>query len=136
MPFWKCYYHVIWATQNREPIITRSIEAILFDAIQAKSAELRSAILAVNGVDDHVHVAVNIPPSVAVSAWVGGVKGASSFAMNSGAGENAARFRWQESYGVLTFGARNLDMVLDYIARQKDHHANGTLERYLEQDEP
>src|SRR5687767_7882927 len=117
MPFWKCYYHVIWATRNREPIITRSNEALLFDAIRAKSAEFHSAILAVNSVPDHMHVAVNIPPSVAVSAWVGGVKGASSFAVNSGAGETAERFRWQESYGVLTFGAKNLEMVLDYIAR-------------------
>ena len=55
MPFWKCYYHIIWATRNREPVITRSNEALLFDAIRAKSAEFHSAILAVNGVPDHVH---------------------------------------------------------------------------------
>ena len=26
MAFWRLYYHVVWATKNREPLITPEIE--------------------------------------------------------------------------------------------------------------
>ncbi len=44
-----------------------------------------------------------------------------------------SHFHWQSSYGVLTFGAKNLDFVVAYIQNQKTHHAQNQLERYLEQ---
>ena len=32
-----------------------------------------------------------------------------------------------EYYGVLSFGEKNLSSVVNYIHRQKEHHAKGTL---------
>jgi hypothetical protein len=43
------------------------------------------------------------------------------------------RFAWQEGYGVLSYGEKAIASVLDYIARQKEHHANGSSLPYLEQ---
>ncbi len=85
-------------------------------------------------VGDHVHVGVSIPPGVAVSKWVGGVKGASSRAINTGF-DRDAKFQWQEGYGVMTFGEQALDKVRDYIATQKERHATGEVNRYLERIE-
>ncbi|MBI1257597.1 MAG: IS200/IS605 family transposase [Chloroflexi bacterium] len=133
MPFWKCYYHVIWGTKNRAAVITPSIEAILFHAIQAKSDELRCTILAVNGTPDHVHVAVGIRPSLAVGDWVGQIKGASSHAVNSTFDTLEPKFRWQEDYGVLTFGVRQSSFVVSYVENQKEHHRSGALYASLEQ---
>ena len=42
-------------------------------------------------------------------------------------------FAWQKGYGVLTFGAKRLPFVIDYIRRQQEHHAADTIEHYLEQ---
>jgi REP element-mobilizing transposase RayT len=134
MPFWRCYYHVIWTTRYREPRSFPEYESILYAAIEKKSEELGCPVLAINGVSDHIHVAVNIRPGIAVGQWAGTVKGVSSRTLNS-TFELTERFRWQPGYGVLTFGARRLSFVQDYIARQKDHHANGELEPYLEQIE-
>lgn len=133
MPFWKCYYHVVWATKNRQPIITALMEATVFEAVRSKSAELHCPILAVNAVSDHVHVAVEIRPSLSVGDWVGQVKGASSFAVNLAFSNLEPKFRWQEAYGVVTFGAKNLPYVIRYIENQKEHHRAGTLQPYLEQ---
>ena len=36
-------------------------------------------------------------------------------------------FYWQDEYGVLSFGERNLAAVVRYIHNQKQHHADGTL---------
>jgi len=135
MSFWRCYYHIVWTTKNREPLITAASEPILFEAVCSKCAELRCEIQAVNAVSDHIHIAVCIPPKVAVADWAKHVKGMSSFAVNSMFPNASSHFRWQSGYGVLTFGTKNLAFVIQYIERQKEHHANGTLEPYLEQTE-
>lgn len=125
MPYWKCYYHIVWATKHREPIITSAYEQIIFAAIQDKCAEFESPLLAVNAVADHIHVAVCIPPSVAVSKWVGSAVNTSF--------ELPTRFHWQGSYGVMSFGEKVLPQVKSYIENQKQHHAAGTVNQHLEQ---
>lgn len=132
MPFWKCYYHIVWATKEREPVITAQIEPILFDSIRYKAQELGCAVLAINGISDHVHAAVSIPPTLTIADWIKHIKGVSSRAINEGQTETAARFRWQRGYGVLTVGERHLPMVLEYIVHQKEHHSKGTLYAALE----
>jgi putative transposase len=71
MPFWNCYYHFIWATKNRKPIISPLFEKVIFEAIQVKSKEMRCTVLAINGIADHLHVAVCIQPGISVARWVG-----------------------------------------------------------------
>lgn len=132
MPFWKCYYHIIWATKEREPLITAEVEPVLFDAIRQKGHELGCDVLAINGISDHVHAAVSIPPTLTIADWMKHIKGASSRVINESQMETTARFRWQRGYGVLTVGERHLPMVLEYITKQKEHHSKGTLYAALE----
>lgn len=133
MPFWRCYYHLVWTTKNREPLITPKIEPLLFTTISAKCTELDCHLLAVNAVPDHIHTAVNMPPKLSIARWMKVIKGASSYEINSLNPDAESRFRWQEGYGALTFGAKNLAFVVAYINAQKEHHAANTIESYLEQ---
>jgi putative transposase len=135
MPFWKCYYHIVWATKNREALITPAAEKIIHEAVRSKSNELHCEIQGINGMADHVHVAVSIRPSLSVSDWVKQIKGASSRTMNLAFDNMEPKFRWQDEYGVLTFGEKNLPLVLSYIENQKEHHRTGDLQPYLERTE-
>jgi hypothetical protein len=36
-------------------------------------------------------------------------------------------FHWQDEYGVLSFGGKNISSVIRYIHNQKQHPADGTL---------
>ena len=62
--------------------------------------------------------------------WVAEVvkqlKGASSRAVHLSAhvGSNC---RWQEGCGALTIGGASLARVIEYVRRQQEHHANGTI---------
>jgi putative transposase len=132
MPFCVCYYHVVWTTRNREPIIIPQLESSIFAAVHHKSGELRSPVHAVNATEDHIHVAVSVATSVSVAEWVRNIKGLSTREVNTQFPNLPMPFAWQQSYGVLTFGARNLEFVLDYIHKQKDHHRNATTDPYLE----
>src|SRR5262245_23696996 len=116
MPFWRCYYHLIWTTKGREPLITANLEPILFGAIEAKAKTLGCTLLGINAVSDHIHVAVTMPPTLCIADWMKHVKGASSREINEGQSDTLARFRWQSGYGALTFGQKVMPDVLEYIA--------------------
>jgi len=133
MSFWKCYFHAVWATHKRESVITSQIEIVIFEAIRHKSAEMECVILALNGVEDHIHVAVSIPPKIAPAERLRNVKGLSARQVNDSFPDLMPRFRWQDGYGLLTFGAKNMPFVVQYIENQKMHHNMRTLEPYLEQ---
>ena len=63
-------------------------------------------ILELNAVEDHVHVAVCIVPNVAASDWIRHVKGLSAYAINAQFTELEETFKWQEGYGLVTFGEK------------------------------
>ena len=94
-------------------------------------------IHAAGNVEDHVHVAVSIPPKLAVADCVRHLKDASVYAVNHMSGSDG-KFKWQGGYGALTIGERSLETVMDYAAKQKEHHRENRLiavyERIEEED--
>lgn len=133
MPYWECFYHIVWATKGRAPMIAAHNETLILDTIENQSIRLKCPVHALNAVEDHVHVAVSILPSLSVADWVGRVKGAASKLINDTFPDSL--FQWQEGYGVLTFGPRNLPFIRQYIQNQKEHHRQQTLYMQLEQTE-
>lgn len=131
MPYWKLYYHFVWGTKNRIPLIDSVLEPELYRAIAAKAQKLGGFVHAIGGIEDHVHLAVSIPPKVAPAKFIGDVKGNSSHFVNYVIKPDL-EFRWQAEYGVVSFGERNLSSVGRYIHNQKQHHADGTLMAALE----
>jgi putative transposase len=138
MGHWRCFYHVVWATKLRVPIITRKMEEFLYRYIVKYARKCDSYVLAVNGMPDHVHVVIAIPPKHSVSNVIGRIKGASSRLLGK---EFQMEFRWQESFSTYTIGPRGLKAAIEYVERQKEHHLEGTpipeLERIFDDgDEP
>ncbi len=132
MTSWRCYYHFVWATKHRQPLITESLEKVIYGIVINKSGELKCHVFAVNGIADHIHIAVSIPPVLAAATWAKNIKGTTSYTVNLRLPETSERFQWQIGYSVLTFGAKHLGFVVHYIQNQKIHHAANQLEPYLE----
>lgn len=130
MAYWKLFYHVVWATKNREPLITPELETVVYDYLRAKAVGLGAMVFAVNGMPDHVHVVATIPPTIAVAKLIGQIKGVSSAKLNHGG--VAPGFAWQDKYGVFSFDEKRLPDVIRYVERQKEHHAEGTIVKALE----
>ena len=122
------YYHLVWATKNREALITGPLELTLYRHLRDTCAAMDVFVYAMNGTADHVHVVCSIPPSMSVSAVVKQLKGSSARLFNS---ENNW-FEWQPGYAALSFARRDLPKVQGYVDRQKEHHADGTLHARLE----
>ncbi len=81
--------------------------------------------LAVNGVEDHVHIFFGLKPSVSVSDVMQSVKGKSSKWMNE-SGLLSHRFEWQAGYGAFSYGRSQIDDVCRYIQNQEEHHKKET----------
>jgi REP element-mobilizing transposase RayT len=93
--FHQLYYHFIWATHSREPLIDRAWRPQLLEIINQEAKTRGGAPIRHNAMPDHTHLLVGLPPSVLVSEFIGQVKGATSFRVNK---EIKPKFKlqWQE----------------------------------------
>ncbi len=131
MSFWRLYYHLIWSTKNRLPLITPEIETGLISYILRKASETGSYILAINAFNDHLHQVVAIPPELSIAQYVKLIKGSSSHYVNYTI-KPEFTFAWQRGYGVLSMGEKQLQIAKEYVNNQKEHHATQTTNPWLE----
>jgi putative transposase len=134
MAFWRTYYHLVWATEARQPLITLECESHLYGYIIGKADAMGCIIHAIGGMEDHIHLIASIPPKVAISEFVKAIKGSSAYHVNHNPAL-ASAFSWQHGYGVLTLGSKQLDTAKDYVLNQKSHHSNRTTISTLEHDQ-
>ena len=131
MSFWRAYYHVVWGTYERKPFITPEVEPQLYGYLVNKAAELGVYVYAINGIEDHVHLIITLPPRHALAYIVKVLKGSSSHYVNHSLALDF-QFAWQRGYGALTLGKRQLSQAKAYVAAQKTHHAEDTTNAWLE----
>ena len=140
MAFWRTYYHLIWATKERHPLITSEKETLLYKYIVDKSDSLNCIIHAAGGIEDHIHLVASIPPSLSIANFVKNIKGGSAHLLNKNSRltHNQVSFSWQWGYGLLSLGSKQLEQAVSYVKNQKNHHSQGTaiasLEKYNDAD--
>jgi putative transposase len=126
MTYWRLHYHIIWATHERQQIITPEREKMFYGVFYKKAEELGLKIHAAGNIEDHVHIVASIPPVLALAEAVRQLKGASAYTINRMA-DCDGQFKWQGGYGALSVGERSLETVMEYAAKQKEHHRNNNL---------
>ena len=113
--------HVVFSTKDRRPLIDAALEARLFPYFGGIVRQLGGKLYVANGVEDHVHLLVELHPSVAVAEAVGKIKGNSTHWIHESFSDRSA-FAWQRGYGGFSVSQSNVSMVARYIERQKAHH--------------
>lgn len=105
-------------------------EAGLFAYMGGICKRFESPLLAANGTADHVHLLLSQSKNVALSPLVMEIKRDSSKRMKE-QGAAARRFGWQDGYSGFSIGRSNLEAVVRYITRQKEHHRRKTFKEEL-----
>ena len=131
MPYWQLFYHLVWSTKNREPLLTLQTEKHIYGFLTSKAVGLNGVVYTVGGTADHVHMVVAIPPAISVAQFIGQVKGIASARFNK-SGISDVRFEWQAEYGVFSFDAKRLPDSNAYVERQNEHHAKDPIIPILE----
>lgn len=119
------FVHVVWSTWDRLPLLGARVREQVFAAIHAECGKMRADVLAIGGVEDHVHVLLRLPATVSLAALVKQIEGSTSHLVNR---EILPRgFKWQGGYAAFSVSRRAVPIVRDYVLRQVEHHRAGTL---------
>ncbi len=133
MPYCQLYYHLVWTTRNRAPLLTSTAEPVILDFLRWRAVGLGAAVFALSGAGDHVHLVAAVPPRIAVASFISQAQASAASRFNRRAPEEP--LAWAESYGALTFDGKRLPFVIAYVEQQKAHHAAGTTIPVLERTE-
>jgi putative transposase len=123
----RAFYHFIWATWDRRPLLEGEIERHAYALIREQCSEMHCTIHALGGMPDHVHLLVTLPRTLCVADFIESVKGVSSRALNEAHRTDDWTFRWQAGYGFLTVSGSQMSTVIRYIRNQKEHHEKENL---------
>jgi REP element-mobilizing transposase RayT len=130
-PYTQLYLHLVWATWDRHPFLVPAIRERVYECIQAECVNLRVDVIAIGGIEDHVHLLVRVPATIAPADLVKRVKGASSHMVNHDI-HAPFYFKWQGAYGAFSVSKRHVPLIRDYVLRQEEHHRDRTLYPLLE----
>jgi len=132
MTYWRLYYHVVWGTKDRLPMLDAERAVLAEQAIVGVAMEHDALIHAIGFMPDHVHLAISIPPDAPISTVIGKMKGLSSFRINREHSIELASFKWQPEFGVISISERALDDVMQYVRSQPERHRDRKLYRQME----
>jgi putative transposase len=131
--YWRLFYHLVWATKGRAALIDDDRLVVIERSMRSTSMKKGAIFHAIGAMPDHIHVAVSIPPRIAISTFVQHLKGESSHLLNHGAKrDDLDWFHWQPQFGVVSFGERSIAEVIAYVRNQRAHHAADRLWPLLE----
>ncbi|MBI1909794.1 MAG: IS200/IS605 family transposase [Deltaproteobacteria bacterium] len=121
----RLFYHLVWSTKNREPFIQPEVEKRLYPFLRKKTVELNGVFLEMNGIEDHLHLLVQLPPTQNLARFMKDLKGSSSHYLTNTSGLGVD-FKWQVGYGVFTVSEDVIPRIRQYIRNQKEHHREGS----------
>ena len=125
---WNCKYHIVFASKYRRKAFYGkyriAIGRILRQLCEWKGIKILEAEMC----PDHVHMLVEIPPKMAVSSFMGYLKGKSSTMLYEQFGELKYKYRnrefWCKGYYVDTVG-KNESRIAEYISKQLEEDQLG-----------
>jgi len=132
MPYTKVLIHFIWATKNRENIISQELKPLLLQHIKENSIKKEIFIDTVNCVSDHIHLLVSLGTEQTIAKTAMLIKGESSFWVNKQK-LIKNKFEWQDEYIVLSVSYSAVDKVRAYISNQEIHHKKKTFAEEYEE---
>jgi putative transposase len=120
-------YHVVFSTKNRERWIKPEIEERVWAYLGGIAREHDMVAQQIGGIEDHVHLVLGMRASMGLSKAGQLLKGASSKWMNETFPELRG-FAWQDGYGAFTVSKSQLEVTIEYIVRQREHHRMRTFQ--------
>lgn len=120
------YYHIMFHTKRNEPTLkseAKDIYNYMWGIVKNKNSKLYQ----INGIEDHIHLLVDIHPSIAVADFMQDLKAfSSSWVKKSGC--YPAFKGWANGYGCFTSSVREKDTLIKYIKGQVEHHKTESFE--------
>jgi len=119
------HLHIVFSTKQRAKLIEKRDQPKLWSYVAGIGRNHDFLVIANGGMEDHVHLLIQLPPALALAKAVLLLKSNSSKWMN----ERGIKFNWQEGYGAFSVSASNVAAVVRYIENQEMHHRKITYDQ-------
>ncbi len=126
----KIFIHYIWATKNRERVLTKEILKRLMSHIREYCRQKGIFVVEMGGYLEHLHLLVDLSPAKSVAETINLVKGESSHWINS-SDLLPGKFAWQVRYSAFSVSASQKERVAEYIRNQENHHHKKSFQEEL-----
>ena len=118
------HIHLVFVTKYRRGVFTDEVLTDLRGIFAAVCQDFNAELVEFDGEDDHVHLLVNYPPTVAVSALVNSLKGVSSRMIRKKNYPSVSKklwggALWSPSYFAGSCGGAPISIIRQYIEQQQ-----------------
>ncbi len=110
--------HVVFSTKGRQKTISLDLQPRLWSYVAGVCKKLDIHVHAIGGIEDHIHLLIQVPPTLPAAKAVLTIKSNSSRWAN----EQGHKFSWQQGYGAFSVSSSNIPAVVQYIRNQQEHH--------------
>lgn len=130
-PLSKVYVHITFSTKNCLRLIDKEINPRVMEYLGGVCRKLDYTPLQVVGTEDHVHILCLLSKKITQIKPLEEIKKSSSKWIKT-ISPNYSNFYWQDGYGIFSVNPSEVDVVIDYIKNQEEHHKKRTFkEEYL-----
>lgn len=117
--------HVVFSTKERQRLIDKKFQPRMWSYVGGICKGEGIFVHAIGGMEDHIHLLIQIPPALSVAKAVMTIKANSS----KWASELGREFAWQQGYGAFGVSWSNIPKVVRYIENQEKHHKRRSFEQ-------
>ena len=118
------HVHLVFVTKYRRKAFTKAILQELKTIFSNICGDFNAQLIEFDGEEDHVHLLVNYPPTIAISKLVNSLKGVSSRLLRKKKHPTIEKalwgnHLWSPSYFAGSCGGAPLEIIRQYIELQK-----------------
>lgn len=118
------HVHLVFVTKYRRDVFTKEVLDDMRGMFAKVCGDFDAELIEFDGEDDHVHLLVNYPPKVAVSAMVNSLKGVSSRLVRRNKYPCVQKklwggSLWTPSYFAGSCGGASIAIIRQYIEDQR-----------------
>ena len=118
-----CRFHVIFCPKYRRKVLIHGIDERFKEIVLSMQEEQNFKVLEMEVMPDHVHLLLDVDPTIGVNTLVGRIKGKTAHILCREYPEIRRRIPtlWTRSKFIATVGSVSLDVVKKYIEDQKSN---------------
>jgi putative transposase len=116
--------HVVFSTKDRRKTISKEFQPRMWAYIAGICKNHGILAHAIGGMDDHIHLLIQVPPSLPLAKAILAIKSNSSRWAN----DEGNKFAWQQGYAAFSVSSSLVPAVVRYIQTQEAHHGKMTFD--------
>lgn len=117
--------HVVFSTKGRRRMMDAELRPKLWTYVTGICKKLDICVHCIGGKEDHIHVLIQVPPTLTLAKAVATIKANSS----RWASKEGHKFAWQQGYAAFSVSMSVIPVVVRYMRNQEEHHKKMDFER-------